>query len=104
MPRNKPLQSRELDPAVAGNPGEHLSVGTLNAYYRRALAGPSAARVRRHLVLCPQCRDLLLDLAHFLEDRQGPHHHSTAEVEAAWQKLLATKRKTQPRPTKTAGA
>jgi anti-sigma factor ChrR (cupin superfamily) len=104
MPRNKPLQSDELDPAAAGNLGEHQSVETLNAYYRRALAGPTAARVRRHLVLCPHCRDLLLDLAHFLEDQQGPHYHSAAEVEAAWEKLLATRKETQPRPTKTAGA
>src|SRR5437588_11667372 len=104
MPRNKALQSPRLEPAAAGESAEHLSVEVLSAYYRRTLPVANAAGVRSHVVLCPECRDLLLDLVRFLEDRQGPHHHSAAEVKAAWEKLLASRQRRPVRPTKTAGA
>lgn len=87
MARNKSLQSHQLEPATGGKSAEHLSVEVLSAYYRRTLPAGTAARVRRHVVVCPECRDLLLDLARFLEDRQGPHHPSAVEVKAAWEKL-----------------
>jgi len=104
MPTNKALQSRRLEPAAAGKSAEHLSVEVLSAYYRRTLPAATATRVRRHVVLCSECRDLLLDLARFLEDRQGLHNHSAAEVKAAWKKLLASRQRRPVRPTKTAGA
>lgn len=104
MPRNKAPQSHRLEPTADGKSAEHLSVEVLSAYYRRTLAAPTANRVRRHVVMCPECRDLLLDLARFLEDRQGLHHHSAAEVMAAWKKLLASRQRRPLRPTKRAGA
>jgi hypothetical protein len=104
MAEEKALHSDPMEPADSGGSADHQSVQVLSAYLRRALPAAVAIRVRRHVVLCPDCRDLLLDLSRFLEDRQGPHHHSAAEVKAAWKRLLASQRERPGKQTKTAGA
>lgn len=104
MPKNKTLHLHGMMPAGAAEPADHMSVEVLSAYLQRALPATAANRVRHHIVLCLDCRDLLLDLSRFLEDTQGPHKHSAAEVEAAWKRLLASRHKRPRKQAKTAGA
>lgn len=69
--------------------GPHLSLEVLSAYYRRDLPKDLMGQVRFHVVLCNPCRALLLELARFSEDNEGPGRLSTAEVAAAWRQLMA---------------
>lgn len=87
MARTEERVRLEEHPQASPVSQEHLSIEILSAYHRRVLPAAASARVRRHVVSCAECRDLLLDLARFLEDREGFHHRSPDEVVAAWRKL-----------------
>jgi hypothetical protein len=69
--------------------GPHLEADELVAYHERRLAADAAERVRDHLVLCPECADLLLDLGELAAPAQpaGAPDLTTGEVEAAWREL-----------------
>lgn len=67
---------------------DHLSIETLDAYHRGALNANEAAGIRRHLVLCRECSETLLDLAQFLEESQEPGRLWSAELTAAWEEWL----------------
>ncbi len=51
--------------AAAGGSGAHPPAEELAAYQRRALDEQAAEQVRAHLAACPECADLVLDLAAF---------------------------------------
>jgi hypothetical protein len=65
----------------------------LDAYHRTALSANEAARIRRHLVLCRECSETLLDLVQFLEKSPEPSRLWSAELTAAWEEWLAALRK-----------
>jgi hypothetical protein len=67
-----------------GRNGEHPSIETLDAYHRASLPVSEAAQIRRHLVLCRECSETLLDLAQFLEESPEPSRLWSAELTAAW--------------------
>jgi hypothetical protein len=71
------------------NLGPHLDAEDLVAYHERRLAGDAAERVRDHLVLCPECSDLLLDLDELAAPSQsaGAPDLTTAEIESSWRDL-----------------
>jgi hypothetical protein len=66
-------------------PGEHLEIRVLDTYHRGLLPTDEEDSVRRHIVLCPECRDLLLELVSFLEDDGREGRVWSAEVAAAWE-------------------
>lgn len=72
---------------------EHPSIEILDTYHRAALSANEAAQIRRHLVLCRECSETLLDLAQFLEESPEPSRLWTAELTAAWEEWLAALRK-----------
>jgi hypothetical protein len=71
----------------------HPSIETLDAYHRTALDANQAAQIRRHLVLCRECSETLLDLAQFLEESPEPSRLWSAELTAAWEEWQAALRK-----------
>ena len=71
------------------NADSHSSLETLDAYHRGALHKNKAAETRRHLVLCRECSETLLDLAQFLEESPEPSRLWSAELTAAWEEWLA---------------
>ncbi len=68
---------------------DHLSLETLDAYHRAAVGKSETAQIRRHLVLCRECGETLLDLAQFLEESPEPSRLWSAELTAAWEEWLA---------------
>ena|SRR5436305_12021123 len=71
----------------------HPSIETLDAYRRAALSVNEAAQIRRHLVLCRECSETLLDLVQFLEKSPEPSRLWSTELTAAWEEWLAALRK-----------
>ena len=71
----------------------HPSIETLDAYHRTALSANETAQIRRHLVLCRECSETLLDLAQFLEESPEPSRLWSAELTAAWEEWQAALRK-----------
>jgi uncharacterized membrane protein YccC len=84
-----------LDNEAAGpsRNDEHPAIETLNAYHQAALHPNETARIRRHLVLCRECSETLLDLAQFLEESPEPSRLWSAELTAAWEEWLAALKK-----------
>lgn len=73
---------RDLDP--------HPTPDQLVAYSAGELAAAEQARVEDHLVLCPQCLEMLLDLGRMSEpDFGGEPRTTSAEKAASWQALQA---------------
>jgi anti-sigma factor ChrR (cupin superfamily) len=77
------------DTESLGQSDTHPSLETLDAYHRGALRKNEAAETRRHLVLCRECSETLLDLAEFLEQSPEPSRLWSAELTAAWEEWLA---------------
>ena len=71
----------------SNGPQGHVSIEILSAYHRRDLPPEEATQVRSHVVQCRPCQRLLLDLAHFLDDEQGPGHITPQDVEEARRQL-----------------
>jgi hypothetical protein len=69
--------------------GDHPSPERLAAYHEGALPPGEEERLRDHLALCPDCAQLLLDLAGFpeLETPAGARGLTDGEVDAAWQTM-----------------
>ena len=63
----------------------HSSLETLDAYHRAVISANEAAQIRRHLVLCRECSETLLDLAQFLEKSPEPSRLWSAELTVAWE-------------------
>ena len=72
---------------------DHPSLETLDAYHRAAVGKSEKAQIRRHLVLCRECSETLLDLVQFLEKSPEPSRLWSAELTAAWEEWLAALRK-----------
>jgi anti-sigma factor ChrR (cupin superfamily) len=77
------------DTESLGQSHSHPSLETLDAYHRGVLRKNEAAEIRRHLVLCRECSETLLDLAQFLEESPEPSRLWSAELTAAWEEWLA---------------
>ena len=81
-----------------GQNGEHPTLETLDAYQRASLHPNEAAQIHRHLVLCRECSETLLDLAQFLERSPEPRRLWSAELTAAWEEWQAALRKRDLQP------
>lgn len=69
--------------------GPHPAPEDLLAYRDGELPGPEQARVEDHLVACPDCLELLLDLGRLSDPGFGSEHSITAAEKAAdWQAVL----------------
>jgi hypothetical protein len=79
----------ELQDRASEQDGEHLSIETLDAYHRGALREDEMSQIRRHLVLCRECSETLLDLVQFLRSAKKPSRLWSAELTAAWEEWLA---------------
>jgi len=62
----------QTDPRDLGQADGHPTIEVLDAYHQGDLGTAEAAQVQHHLIFCRECRDLLLDLAHFLADSETP--------------------------------
>jgi len=89
MTMNRTYGILDNDTASLGQSDAHPSLETLDAYHRGALRKNEAAETRRHLVLCRECSETLLDLAQFLEQSPEPSRLWSAELTAAWEEWLA---------------
>jgi hypothetical protein len=71
------------------SPGEHPDGATLSAYHARTLPDGEVSRVQDHLVVCPQCRDQLLEHARFMEspEEDPAAGVSSFEKAAEWRRL-----------------
>jgi hypothetical protein len=82
---------RELAARARRDLGAHPTPELLAAYHAGELPEDEVEQIRDHLALCPECGELLLDLADF-ED-PGPTIDipglTDADVDAAWQDLKA---------------
>jgi len=68
--------------------GEHPTAEVLVAFSEKRLAAAEEEAVRDHLVLCPECRDLLRDLGGFgAEPPEESPELGDVDMEAAWQGL-----------------
>lgn len=79
----------ELQDQALEQDGEHLSIETLDAYHRGALREDEMSQIRRHLVVCRECSETLLDLVQFLRSAEKPSRLWSAELTAAWEDWLA---------------
>ncbi len=70
----------------------HPDPEELADYHRGALVEDTAERVRRHLVVCAECRDLLLEVERFEPSRPD------ADAEAAWEALAGRLTEESPAP------
>ena len=68
---------------------DHPPIESLDAYHRGALRQEEMTQIRRHLVLCRDCSETLLDLAEFLEESPEPSRLWSAELTVAWEEWLA---------------
>src|SRR4051794_40419078 len=80
-------------PALRGSPVKettrkgHLSIPQLGAYHRDQLTDDEQEALREHLLVCRECRQILLDLVEFLDGDPPPSRSSAEEVVTAWQEL-----------------
>ena len=81
-----------------GQNGEHPTLETLDAYNRATLSANETAQIRRHLVLCRECSETVLDLAQFLEKSPKPSRLWSAELTAAWEEWQAALKKRDLQP------
>lgn len=75
-------------PAVPPGSG-HAGAELLLSYLRAELPEGDADRLREHLTGCPDCTEMLLDLAAF--ERGAPPAEDGAEREASWRRLAAAR-------------
>jgi|SRR5215213_8037836 len=87
------LPEEALD-QTGSRPLDHVSIEVLSAYHRRGLPPEEATQVRSHVVQCRACRRLLLDLAQFMDDEQGPGSLTSKDVEEARRQLETRARAT----------
>lgn len=69
--------------------GEHPSPDDLIAYTERELPGPERQQIQRHLAICPECAQTVLDLESFpdIELRDEALRRSDEEEAADWRSL-----------------
>jgi putative zinc finger protein len=79
----------QTDPRDVGEADGHPTIEVLDAYHQGGLGADEAAQVQHHLIFCRECRDLLLDLAHFLADSETPSRLWSAELTSAWEEWQA---------------
>ena len=79
----------KTDPRDAGVVDGHPTIEVLDSYHQGDLSPKDAAQVQHHLIFCRECRDLLLDLARFLEGSEAPSQLWTAELTSAWEEWQA---------------
>jgi anti-sigma factor RsiW len=89
------LRLLEREERLRPDAGWHPSPEELTAYRDGRLSARRAARVCRHLGVCFDCPDLLLELERFLEP--VPDDAGTIDTEASWQELRR-RLFAQPRP------
>jgi hypothetical protein len=66
---------------------QHPEPETLAAYHSGSLSPEKDLEIQQHLLLCPECPDLLLDLEDLFEPRHRDLDLSDSWVSAAWRDL-----------------
>ena len=79
----------QTDPRDLGQADGHPTIEVLDAYHQGDLGTAEAAQVQHHLIFCRECRDLLLDLAHFLAVSETPSRLWSAELTSSWEEWQA---------------
>lgn len=75
------------EPIQGIHPEEHPTFQRLAAYHRGQLVESEQEEIREHFLLCRECREMMLDLAEFLDENPPPSRSSAEEVLAAWLEL-----------------
>jgi Putative zinc-finger len=78
------------------HPEPHPEPEALAAYHAGELAEPEERRLQDHLVGCPECAALLLDLDGLSDPGFGAGSLAAADQEALWRSLQAEIRKEEP--------
>ena len=78
------------------HPEPHPEPETLAAYHAGELTEPEERRLQDHLVSCPECAALLLDLDGLSDPGFGAGALSPADQEALWRSLQAEIRQEEP--------
>jgi anti-sigma factor ChrR (cupin superfamily) len=86
---NRTSKISKTDPRDSGEADGHPAIEVLDAYHQGDLSPKEAAQVQHHLIFCRECRDLLLDLARFLEGSQAASRLWSAELTSAWEEWQA---------------
>jgi hypothetical protein len=68
-------------------PEGHPTLQHLAAYHQGRLGESEEEEIREHFLLCRECREVLLDLAEFLDETPPPSRFSPEEALAAWLEL-----------------
>ena len=90
---------RALRGRAAEDRGAHPEPEELAAYHAGELSPEAERRVQNHLVACPECSDLLLDLDGLADPEFGAGStRAAAEREAAWESFRAEIAAPQPEP------
>ncbi len=71
-----------LSPAA----GDHPAPETLRAYSADGLAPPAGEAVREHIAGCPDCADLVLELAGLAAPEDAESELSELDIERAWRR------------------
>src|SRR5947208_7978389 len=80
------------------HPEPHPEPELLAAYHAGELTEPEERRLQDHLVGCPECAALLLDLDGLSDPAFGAGSLAPADQEALWRSLQAEIRKEEPAP------
>jgi putative zinc finger protein len=80
------------------HPEPHPKPETLAAYHAGELTEPEERRLQDHLVGCPECAALLLDLDGLADPGFGAGSLAPADQEALWKSLQAEIGREEPRP------
>ncbi|MFL6232529.1 MAG: zf-HC2 domain-containing protein [Thermoanaerobaculia bacterium] len=80
------------------HPEPHPKPEMLAAYHAGELTEPEERRLQDHLVGCPECAALLLDLDGLADPGFGAGSLAPADQEALWRSLQAEIRKEEPAP------
>lgn len=78
-PKEENLQRAQLE--------EHPTLQRLAAYHHGQLGESEEEEIREHFLLCRECREVLLDLAEFLDETPPPSRFAAEEALAAWLEL-----------------
>jgi hypothetical protein len=87
------LKTENLHPSPIstdpGNAEEHPSIELLGAYHRGKLTEGDEDRIQEHFIACADCREMMLELADFLDGVSRPSRWNPSDLVREWRKMRA---------------